>query len=111
MVDYPNSTKAKKMFLVLMCGQANVALPQGLDGEEGERDHIAMAGRERTAKQKKKKGGGKRFKLCQSNMFIVGREDVKKKDWIAAKKERRRLQGKKTANDSKYSGRSRGPKF
>jgi 18S rRNA (guanine1575-N7)-methyltransferase len=55
-VDYPNSTKAKKMFLVLMCGQANVALPQGLDGEEGERDHVAMAGREKTAKKKRKKG-------------------------------------------------------
>lgn len=39
-----------------MCGQTNVALPQGLDGEEGERDHVAMAGREKTAKQKRKKG-------------------------------------------------------
>ena len=68
MVDYPNSTKAKKMFLVLMCGQANVALPQGLDGEEGERDHVAMAGREKTAKKKRKKGNNT-FRLFASFSF------------------------------------------
>lgn len=101
-VDYPNSTRAKKMFLVLMCGQSQAPPPQALNGEEpaeGEeeapREQVQMAQRERSAKRGAK---GKRV-------------EVKKKDWIAAKKERRRAQGKKTANDSKYSGRSRGPKF
>ena len=97
-VDYPNSTKAKKMFLVLMCGVSAAPMPTGLDGDEADedapRDHVQMAQREKTSKKGKTK-----------------RTDVKKKDWIEAKKERRRAQGKKTARDSKYSGRSRGPKF
>lgn len=33
-VDYPNSTKAKKFFLVLMTG-GNLPLPKGLGTEEG----------------------------------------------------------------------------
>ena len=118
-VDYPNSTRAKKMFLVLMCGQvrqisnndfgpfdfncflsvkSNLPLPQGHAGgdEEAARDTVAVAGREKQPKRRTKNGK---------------RTDVKKKDWISAKKDRRRAQGKKTANDSKFTGRSRGPRF
>ncbi len=91
------------MFLVLMCGQSVAPMPTGLNGEEpaeggateGPRDHVQMAQRERSNKK------GKSSK----------RVEVKKKDWIEAKKERRRAQGKKTAGDSKFTGRSRGPKF
>jgi 18S rRNA (guanine1575-N7)-methyltransferase len=35
------------------------------------------------------------------------RKNVKDVDWLLSKKERRRAQGKKTAADSKYSGRRR----
>ena len=42
-VDYPNSTKAKKMFLVLMTGGAQ-PLPAGL-GEEGPANTVAYAKR------------------------------------------------------------------
>lgn len=92
-VDYPNSTKARKMFLVLFCGQpAN--MPEGLAGDPDQpRDHVQMGQRERHRNKGSKRG------------------DLKKKDWILAKKERRRAQGKQTARDSKYTGRSRGPKF
>lgn len=76
-VDYPHSTKAKKVFLVLFCGASNAPVPAGLTGEEGERQHVQMAQKERTKKRR-----GKRV-------------EVKKKDWIAEKKERRREQGKK----------------
>lgn len=37
-VDFPNSTKAKKYFLVLMTGTA-VAMPKGL-GDEDESNHV-----------------------------------------------------------------------
>lgn len=85
------------MFLVLMCGVSQV-LPQGLDGDpNAPRDAAQVGQRERQTKQQKKRKGK--------------RVEVKKKDWIAAKKERRRIQGKETKKDSKYSGRSRGPKF
>lgn len=74
-VDYPNSTKggvggvffcllassyslslslfaAKKMFLVLMCGQAG-HVPQGLDGpeEDAERQQVPMAQRQRVKRK------------------------------------------------------------
>jgi len=39
------------------------------------------------------------------------RAGIKSVEWIQQKKERQRSQGKKVKNDSKYSGRSRGPKF
>ena len=39
------------------------------------------------------------------------RPSVKSKEWILNKKERRKLQGKSTARDSKYTGRKRGPQF
>jgi len=40
-VDYPNSTKAKKFFLVLMCGGA-AALPKAL-GEAEEKEGVSYS--------------------------------------------------------------------
>jgi 18S rRNA (guanine1575-N7)-methyltransferase len=34
-VDFPNSTRAKKYFLVLMAGPSDGALPRHADGDEG----------------------------------------------------------------------------
>jgi 18S rRNA (guanine1575-N7)-methyltransferase len=95
-VDYPNSTRAKKMFLVLMCGVSNLPMPKGLTGDEQAQNQVQVGQRERLPKQRRKAGN---------------RTSVKGKDWIAAKKDRRRMQGKNTSNDSKYTGRSRGAKF
>eukprot|EP00466_Bigelowiella_natans_P003845 jgi/Bigna1/86830/estExt_fgenesh1_pg.C_140096 len=80
-VDYPNSTKAKKYFLCLVAGEPNtrVQIPKGMQ-EEG-----------------KEVGGGG--------------DTVKSRQWIQKKKESARLAGKKTKHNSKYTGRSRGPKF
>jgi 18S rRNA (guanine1575-N7)-methyltransferase len=108
-VDYPNSTRAKKVFLVLSCGASSAPAPTAIRGEgppqppaagAGEApswDHVQLGARVGAARKRAKTAGA--------------RGDVKRKDWILAKKERRRAQGKKTANDSKYTGRSRGPKF
>jgi len=41
-VDYPNSTKAKKFFLVLMCGGAAAALPKAL-GEAEEKEGVSYS--------------------------------------------------------------------
>ncbi len=35
-VDFPNSTRAKKYFLVLMAGPSSAPAPRGLDGDEEE---------------------------------------------------------------------------
>ena len=98
-VDYPNSTKAKKIYLVLFCGASNMPLPRALGTDEearGPRTQVQVGKRRRQAGRSKRKGK---------------RDFIKTKDWVKAKKERRKAQGKSTAKDSKYTARKRGPRF
>lgn len=89
-VDYPNSTRAKKMFLCLFAGVSSATLPKGL-GSEGSHNTVNYTGvRERNNNHDRK---GKPLK--------------KSKEWIAMKKNRKRRQGKDVRADSKYSGRKR----
>ncbi|PIO30816.1 hypothetical protein AB205_0163490 [Aquarana catesbeiana] len=94
-VDFPNSTKAKKFFLCLFAGVSGV-LPKGLGEESAEQGvtHQASFVKERM-----------RFKNAK------GKSVKKSKDWILEKKERRRRQGKEVRADTKYSGRKRRPNF
>ncbi|KAG7270277.1 hypothetical protein CRUP_037501 [Coryphaenoides rupestris] len=94
-VDYPNSSKAKKFFLCLFAGVSGV-LPKGLGSEATGRnvpDQVQFSG-QRT-----------RFKNMK------GRSVKKGKDWILDKKERRRRQGREVRADTKYTGRNRKPHF
>jgi 18S rRNA (guanine1575-N7)-methyltransferase len=91
-VDYPNSTKAKKYFLCLFAGTSNTqVLPKGLEhqNEDGV-SYTSGTIRERAGKSRK---------------------STKDKNWVLKKKESRRKQGLKTAKDSKYTARKRGPRF
>merc|ERR1711983_140550 len=90
-VDYPNSTKAKKYFLVLMTG-GNQPLPAALGTETREGNHI----QNENTRERIKKSRGKPLK--------------KSRDWILEKKERRRKQGKDVRPDSKFTGRKRAGK-
>lgn len=95
-VDYPNSAKAKKIFLCLFSGMVISRLPAGL-GTEGAGDINSASytsQRERVAFQK---GNRKPIK--------------KSRDWIQDKKERRKRQGKEVRPDSKFTGRRRKHKF
>ncbi|KAL1022389.1 hypothetical protein UPYG_G00026270 [Umbra pygmaea] len=95
-VDYPNSTKAKKFFLCLFAGVLSVTLPKGLGAETAERgvpNQVQFT--------------GQRFRF--KNM--KGKSAKKSKDWILEKKERRRRQGREVRADTKYTGRHRRPKF
>ncbi|CAB3385017.1 probable 18S rRNA (guanine-N(7))-methyltransferase [Cloeon dipterum] len=95
-IDFPHSTKAKKVFLVLMTGGAQ-ALPQalGTGASEQEEDQVGYS-------SERVRGKPQRFQ----------RKGLKNsRDWVQEKKERRRRQGKQTANDSKYSARRRCGKF
>jgi len=87
-VDYPNSTKAKKYFLVLYAGSVGKAqkLPPGL---EEEKEEIAVEGR-----------SSKRRKTGKA-------AHVSDKDRTLEQKERHRRQGKQVCGDSKYTGRKR----
>merc|ERR1711935_717240 len=99
-VDYPNSSLAKKYYLVLSTahqGKMEIKMVDGL--QEGDSD--AEDGNPK-----------KKFKKKIKKMTKNGKFEHKSKLWIAAKKERQRKQGKKVVkDDSKFSGRRRKPKF
>eukprot|EP00123_Amoebidium_parasiticum_P000576 comp11422_c0_seq1/m.5825 comp11422_c0_seq1/g.5825 ORF comp11422_c0_seq1/g.5825 comp11422_c0_seq1/m.5825 type:complete len:277 (-) comp11422_c0_seq1:5-835(-) len=91
-VDFPNSTKAKKVFLCLFAGTTG-QLPKGLEGEP-EDEHTAQFNASVRAKNR-----GREKKVS-----------VKSKEWVLKKKEKARRQGKETQNDSKYTARKRKPR-
>lgn len=95
-VDYPNSTRAKKMFLMLFAGgAASAVVPRGLGGAEAANTTVSYSSvRERTKFQRT---GGKPAK--------------KSREWVTNKKERKRRQGKDVRPDSKFTARKRKPKF
>ena len=86
-VDYPNSTKAKKIFLCLFCGVAPKVLPKGL--ESGQHEVSFSRNNVKISRMKSKKP-------------LKGT-----REWIESKKERRRRQGKSVKHSSKYTGRKR----
>eukprot|EP00052_Salpingoeca_macrocollata_P001685 m.26923 g.26923 ORF g.26923 m.26923 type:complete len:322 (-) comp11594_c0_seq3:24-989(-) len=110
-IDYPNSTRAKKVFLCLFAGVA-AALPQGKEGnpddedaeddddgsEAGAATEASFVAATKKAVRRTKKGD---------------RTPLKGKDWIKAKKERRRRQmgDFEVRPDTKYTGRRRKAKF
>ncbi|KAJ2920975.1 hypothetical protein H1R20_g7085, partial [Candolleomyces eurysporus] len=92
-VDYPNSKKARKVFLCLYVGQQPTQkLPEALDGEEEQDSKVRF---ERRREREKSRSKSKR-------------KSVKDRDWIIKKKELYRKRGKEgVPNDSKYTGRKR----
>jgi len=92
-IDYPESSKAKKYYLVLIIGgQANPCLPKPLSAVNG--STVSYAERSSRSSKGQQRHGVKSVK-----------------DWIQGKKERRRRQGKETRPDSKYTGRKRSNRF
>jgi Methyltransferase involved in Williams-Beuren syndrome len=89
-VDYPNSTKKKKYYLVLISGQADstapskAELPAALGVDEGDEAVPYEQKRQRT----KKTRDGKRT-------------SVKNRDWILHKKQLNKARGKEVPMDSK----------
>jgi 18S rRNA (guanine1575-N7)-methyltransferase len=89
-VDFPESTKAKKYYLILHSGSKAAYRPlEGLRDEETV--DVSKRKREKTKKHVKSKG--------------------KDREWVVKKKERQRKQGKEVRPDSKYTGRKRREKF
>jgi 18S rRNA (guanine1575-N7)-methyltransferase len=72
-VDYPNSKKAKKIFLCLMVGTGgqNQHVPKGLEGESSI-DNAKFESRRLSERRREKSGK---------------RKNVKDRDWILKKKE------------------------
>lgn len=115
-VDYPNSKKARKVFLCLFVGSGGAQqVPKGLEGESPEEEERAKFEKRRERIKKREKDGK--------------RKSIKGKDWILKKKEVRcvtfqldfvvitlaqlyRQRGKESVpRDSKFTGRKRKPVF
>jgi 18S rRNA (guanine1575-N7)-methyltransferase len=97
-VDYPNSAKAKKHYLVLSCDRTSKKqLPQGLTGEDEQAAHVRVSGQQQQQGNKVKP--------------IRKKKGVKTKEWILHKKESQRKKGKSVRPDSKYTARRRPGKF
>jgi len=95
-VDYPNSTRAKKIFLVLFAGVSNAVIPKALGAEESHATATFTTGRDRNTNNDRRRNG---------------KPMKKSKEWIIKKKDRRKKQGKEVRADSKFSGRKRKTKF
>jgi 18S rRNA (guanine1575-N7)-methyltransferase len=95
-VDYPNSAKAKKHYLVLSCDRTSKKqLPQALVDEQ--LDHVQVAAANKSGKKKEKP--------------IRKKKGIKTKEWIVHKKETQRKKGKAVRPDTKYTARRRPTKF
>ena len=90
-VDFPNSSKAKKYFLVLMTG-GQQAMPAALGTSENDNQIPYSRKRELTKD-------------------IRGKNPKKSRDWIMAKKDKRRQKGAEVREDSKFTGRKRSGRF
>ena len=101
-VDYPNSAKAKKHYLVLSCDRTSrKSLPQGMTGDAQGANHVQVSssqGRQQEARRGKPKP-------------IRKKKGVKTKEWILHKKETQRKKGKNVRPDTKYTARRRRGKF
>ena len=97
-VDYPNSSKAKKYYLCLSFERSyKVPTAMGLDNaQESTVDVIARANPLAMAKKRREK---------------KERPMVKSLDWVKTKKEKHRRLGKEVKNDSKYTARKRSSGF
>jgi len=105
-VDYPNSTRAKKTYLCLFTGACEMPQPK-MEGE-GRFDKQSSANFTQSERQQfKGKKGSK-----------AARPSKHSREWVLSKKERRRrqLSTKKSGSgnvrpDTKFTGRKRGPRF
>jgi len=129
-IDYPNSTKAKKMYLCLFAGEPNkYKLPRALDTEQAldpdpcdssirQDASAATTGSNIPAllSSEQKQDNTVLFTAASAATLKEKkgkkkRDSVKTRNWIQLKKERMRKQGKVVAYDSKYTARKRRPKF
>lgn len=106
-IDYPNSTKAKKYYLCLQTGGNTYSIPNGLD----DNNNITTNTIQSNTTQSRNKALFVRPDRYNRNNKNNDRVGIKSIEWIHKKKQKQRALGKDVKRDSKYTGRSRGPKF
>jgi 18S rRNA (guanine1575-N7)-methyltransferase len=102
-VDYPNSAKAKKHYLVLSFDRSNAQKKGAIDAaaivqQQQSTRHVSVASTIHTNNRKEK-------------VIRKGKHGSKTKEWILHKKETERNRGKAVRPDTKYTGRKRPTKF
>lgn len=104
-VDYPNSAKAKKHYLVLSFDRSasqneqRPIMPGSLGGFADEPQHVTVGSTPMPGAASKKKKPPRKKK------------GIKTKEWIVHKKDMQRKKGKDVRPDSKYTARRRPHKF
>jgi 18S rRNA (guanine1575-N7)-methyltransferase len=99
-VDYPNSAKAKKHYLVLSFDRSSAQkriAAMAAAVEDAEQEHVAVGATVADGNKKK--------------IVPKKRKGVKTKEWILHKKDTQRKKGKNVRPDSKYTARRRPQKF
>jgi len=99
-VDYPNSSKAKKFFLCLFAGMpvGGYQLPKAL-GEDGMEEEDDDSKEQTSVKYSKERH--------QNHVRKNKRDPVKSKNWVLKKKETQRKKGLEVRPDSKFTARKR----
>lgn len=107
-VDYPNSAKAKKHYLVLSCDRTSrKQLPAGLTGSSAAEimDEVNNSDPSHVQVSRQQQQQGKKEKPIRK------KKGAKTKEWILHKKDAQRKKGKAVRPDSKYTARRRPTKF
>jgi len=102
-VDYPNSAKAKKHYLVLSFDRSaaqkkGAILAHAQQQQQEQQQHVRVSGNAQRDNNKKAKP-------------VRKKKGVKTKEWILHKKETERKRGKNVRPDTKYTARKRPTKF
>lgn len=99
-VDYPNSAKAKKHYLVLSCDRTSrKQMPKALVNEKPTHVQVSSS------------SGKKDYNSSNKQKPIRKKKGIKTKEWILHKKESQRKKGKTVRPDTKYTARRRPTKF
>jgi 18S rRNA (guanine1575-N7)-methyltransferase len=123
LVDFPNSTKARKVFLVIYTGQPpkkQMRARTGDSDDDSDDDVDMLSSSSSSSSSKKKRPTSAMFESQRGEApsernarrrRAKGRAPIKGRDWVIAKKERRRRQGRPVKADSKYTARKRPSAF
>ena len=114
-VDFPNSTKAKKYYLCLMTGGNGIAasMPKGLTEHSAQEMEYEESDDEDETESKSMKSAQKTVKIGprQRQKLAKIQKATKDRNWVLRKKELYRKRGKVVKEDTKYTARKRRPRF
>ncbi len=102
-IDYPNSSKAKKYYLVL---EAGVRRNLGIVEVKGKSDM-----EEEAEGEVEEEGNEARMNKEKHQKFTKGKKILKRRELVVNAKQRQRRRGAVINKDTKYTGRKRRPKF